>query len=97
MKFLFFLATLTICTRSSYPFYIVTYFMKWVTTLWTYSMSYMQNKVSNLAFNFNMQICTENLFRIKSAFRFFIMSLLFTRFPTMLRFALFMNSVSLFP
>ena len=27
----------TICPRSSYPFYIVTYCIKWVTTSWTYS------------------------------------------------------------
>ena len=25
----------TMCPRSSYPFYILTYFMKWVTTSWT--------------------------------------------------------------
>ena len=27
----------TICPRSSDPFYIVTYYIKWVTTFWTYS------------------------------------------------------------
>ena len=26
----------TMCPRSSYPFYIVTYYIKWVTTSWTY-------------------------------------------------------------
>ena len=28
----------TMCPRSSDPFYIVTYYMKWITTSWTYSM-----------------------------------------------------------
>ena len=28
----------TICQRSSYPFYIVTYYIKWVTTSWTHSI-----------------------------------------------------------
>ena len=27
----------TICPRSSYPFYIVSYYIKWVTTSWTHS------------------------------------------------------------
>ena len=27
----------TVCPRSSDPFYIVSYYMKWVTTSWTYS------------------------------------------------------------
>ena len=27
----------TVCPRSSYPFYIVTYCLKWITTSWTYS------------------------------------------------------------
>ena len=26
----------TVCPRSSDPFYIVTYYIKWVTTSWTY-------------------------------------------------------------
>ena len=29
----------TVCPRSSDPFYIVSYYIKWVTTSWTYSMS----------------------------------------------------------
>ena len=28
----------TVCPRSSDPFYIVTYYIKWVTTSWTYSI-----------------------------------------------------------
>ena len=28
----------TICPRSSDPFYIVSYYIKWVTTSWTYSI-----------------------------------------------------------
>ena len=28
------------CSRSSDPFYIVTYYIDWVTTSWTYSISY---------------------------------------------------------
>ena len=28
----------TVCPGSSDPFYLVTYFIKWVTTSWTYSM-----------------------------------------------------------
>ena len=27
----------TVCPGSSYPFYVVTYFIKWVTTSWTHS------------------------------------------------------------
>ena len=35
----------TICLGSSDPFYIVTYYIKWVTTSWTYSrMVYNNNK-----------------------------------------------------
>ena len=29
---------LPVCPRSSYPFYIVSYYIKWVTTYWTYSI-----------------------------------------------------------
>ena len=28
----------TICPRSSYPIYIVRYYIKWVTTSWTYNI-----------------------------------------------------------
>ena len=28
----------TVCPGSSYPFYIVSYFIKWVTTSWTYGI-----------------------------------------------------------
>ena len=28
----------TVCPRSSDPFYVVTYYIKWVTTSWTYSI-----------------------------------------------------------
>ena len=28
----------TVCPGSSYPFYIVSYYIKWVTTSWTYGM-----------------------------------------------------------
>ena len=34
----------TICPRSSDPFYIVTYYMKWVTTSWTHSTNEKTNK-----------------------------------------------------
>ena len=30
---------ITVCPRSSDPFYIVTYYIKWVTTSWTHSRS----------------------------------------------------------
>ena len=30
--------TYTVCPRSSYPFYVVTYYIKWVTTSWTHSV-----------------------------------------------------------
>ena len=33
------LLSYTICPRSSDPFYIVSYYIKWVTTFWTYSKS----------------------------------------------------------
>ena len=32
-------STGTVCPRSYGPFYIVTYYIEWVTTSWTYSMS----------------------------------------------------------
>ena len=38
----------TICSRSSYPFCIVTYFIKWATTSWTYSTC---AQISELLFN----------------------------------------------
>ena len=31
--------TTTVCPRSSDQFYIVTYYLKWVNTSWTHSMS----------------------------------------------------------
>ena len=31
--------TFTVCPRSSYPFYIVSHYIKWVTTSWTHNMS----------------------------------------------------------
>ena len=33
------------CPRSSYPFYIVTYFIKWVTSSWTDSRLYGVSKI----------------------------------------------------
>ena len=32
------MVTFTVCQRSSDPFYVVTYYIKWVTTSWTYSI-----------------------------------------------------------
>ena len=32
--------TSTICPRSNYPFNIVTYYIKWVTSSWTYSIKH---------------------------------------------------------
>ena len=32
--------TYTVCTTSNDPFYVVTYYKKWVTTSWTYSILY---------------------------------------------------------
>ena len=34
----------TVCPRSSYPLYTVIYYIKWVTTCWTYSTSHNKNK-----------------------------------------------------
>ena len=34
----------TISVRSSDPFYIVTYYIKWATTSWTYSTTIVKNK-----------------------------------------------------
>ena len=31
----------TVCPRSSAPFYVITYYIKWVTTSWTYSNNWM--------------------------------------------------------
>ena len=44
---------ITVCPRSSDPLYEVTYFIKWVTTSWTYSMlcinnRYFHKEISNL-------------------------------------------------
>ena len=30
---------ITVCPRSGYPFYIVSYYIKWVTPSWTHSMT----------------------------------------------------------
>ena len=30
---------LTVCQRSTYPFYIFSYYIKWVTTSWAYSIT----------------------------------------------------------
>ena len=35
-----FVGAYTVCPRSSDPFYIVRYYLKWVTTSWTYSLLY---------------------------------------------------------
>ena len=35
---------LTICPRSSHPFYIVTYYIKWVTISWTFSVEDISKK-----------------------------------------------------
>ena len=34
----------TVCPRSSAPFYIVAYFIKWVTTSWAYSIEFGEQK-----------------------------------------------------
>ena len=39
----------TVCPRSSDPFYKVAYYIKWVTTSWTY------NKTSNTLFRLNLE------------------------------------------
>ena len=39
----FFITTTTVCPRSSDPLYLVSYYIKWVTTSWTYSMSDLQS------------------------------------------------------
>ena len=36
----------TVCPGSSDPFYIVSYYIKWVTTSWTYSMVYKHRLIS---------------------------------------------------
>ena len=33
----------TVCPRTSCPFYVVTYYIKWVTTSWTHSMLRMKS------------------------------------------------------
>ena len=35
----------TVCPGSSDPFYVVTYYIKWVTTSWTYSISKWHGKI----------------------------------------------------
>jgi len=39
VSYLFLQCLDTVCPRSSDPFYVVTYCIKWVTTSWTYSMT----------------------------------------------------------
>ena len=41
-----------ICPRSSYPIYIVSYCMKWVTTSWTYSKFQITMKTESKSFDF---------------------------------------------
>ena len=36
---------ITVCPRSSDPFYIVTYYIKWVTTSWTHSLDKQRRKI----------------------------------------------------
>ena len=43
--------------RSCYPFYIVTYFIKWITTSWTYSTCKKKEKIHNWAFFCFLNYC----------------------------------------
>ena len=43
----------TVCARSSDKFYIVTYYMKWVTTSWTYSIFALLRQ-----YNYDEKTCT---------------------------------------
>ena len=36
----------TVCPRNSEPFYVVTYYIKWVTTSWTYSIRETGNQIN---------------------------------------------------
>ena len=42
----------TVCPRSSDPFYIVIYYIQWVTTSWTYSYSFVRSEYDYLTINF---------------------------------------------
>ena len=51
----------TMCPRSSDPFYIVTYHIKWVTTPWTYSTIY--TRVVFLCEGFSL-LCVRHVFNM---------------------------------
>ena len=50
------------CLRSSYPFYIVSYYIKWVTPSWTHSMTWLSVTV------FHLSICMILVF-LRCSFR----------------------------
>ena len=39
----------TVCPKSSDPFYMISYYIKWVTTSWTYSMRHHVGNVKSLS------------------------------------------------
>ena len=55
---------ITICPRSSDPFYIVSYYIKWVTTSWTHSM----NVKTRVAGKNNLRILIKHRFDMTNTF-----------------------------
>ena len=49
----------TVCPSSSDPFYIVSYYIKWVTTSWTHSISLCHLKICSLTFNWLKVWCNK--------------------------------------
>ena len=50
----------TVCPRSSYPFYIVTYYINWVTTSWTYSTFSIRIESELCAIQFRVNTLTSD-------------------------------------
>ena len=59
------------CPRSSDPFYLVTYYIKWVTTSWTYCIAEKSNmkKLPNIALKNKKRIDDVSLQTVKAKLR----------------------------
>ena len=65
----FFLDIFTICPRSSYPFYIVLYYIKWVTNSWTDGI-YLHHDTFPLYKNMNLMLTLSKKVYVKPISKF---------------------------
>ena len=76
----------TMCPRSSGPFYVVTYYIKWYTTSWTYSMSNMnftiKSKGNRKQFSYNRRLLVKS-YEVNSTYYLIIENLLCLKFGYM--------------